>query len=144
MRFRALVISLLAWLFVWAFWLVMTRHFHPTSVLALIVTSCLVAAYAAAAYINHLIMLPRLWPQHRLRYACWLGATMVALTGIALTIIRVSYAQLWGPDADQNGAYKHFAIDLFGMAVHLAAAALVVRAARLYGRGAERRFEGEG
>ena len=33
---------------------------------------------------------------------------------------------MWGPDADPNGAYKHFAIDLFGMAVHLGVAALVV------------------
>jgi hypothetical protein len=57
---------------------------------------------------------------------------MLVLTGVALLIIRVSYATLWGADADQNSAYKHFAIDLFGMAVHLAAAALVVRVARRY------------
>ncbi len=66
------------------------------------------------------------------RYARWLAATMLVLTGVALLIIRVSYATLWGADADQNSAYKHFAIDLFGMAVHLAAAALVVRVARRY------------
>ncbi len=57
---------------------------------------------------------------------------MLVLTGVALAIIRVSYAKLWGTDADPNGVYKHFAIDLFGMAVHLGLAALVVRAARRY------------
>ncbi len=119
MTLPTLAMSLLGWLFVWAFWLTITRHFHPSNCLALIVTSCLVPAYAAATYINHLLLLPRLWSQSHRRYACWLAATMLVLTGVALLIIRVSYATLWGADADQNGAYKHFAIDLFGMAVSL-------------------------
>jgi hypothetical protein len=51
---------------------------------------------------------------------------MVSLTSIALMVIRVSYRRLWGPDADLLGAYKHFAIDLFGMAVHVGAAYIVV------------------
>lgn len=55
---------------------------------------------------------------------------MIALTAVALLIIRVSYLQLWGPDADPLGAYKHFVIDLFGMAVHVGVAYAVVWATK--------------
>jgi hypothetical protein len=124
-------LSLLAWVGIWAFWFATTRHFHPSGGLAVIVTTSLVVAYAAAAYVNHLVLVPRLWtPGRRWRYAACLFATMAALTGIALALIRASYFRLWGPDADPNGAYEHFAIDLFGMAAHLAAAAAVVWAVR--------------
>jgi hypothetical protein len=51
---------------------------------------------------------------------------MVVLTALALAVIRTSYFRIWGPDADPNGAYKHFGIDLLGMAVHLLLAAAVV------------------
>ena len=54
---------------------------------------------------------------------------MLGLIAAALAVIRVSYLKLFGPDADPNGVSKHFAIDLFGMAVHLPAAAVVVAAA---------------
>lgn len=82
---------------------------------------------AAAGYVNHLVLVLRFWASGRwMRYLCWLAATMVVLTASSLAVIRVSYTKMWGPDADPNGAYKHFAIDLFGMAVHLGVAALVV------------------
>src|SRR5215472_6169111 len=54
-------VSLVAWVAVWGFWFLTTRKFHPTAALAFIVTTALVAAYATAAYLNHLILLPRLW-----------------------------------------------------------------------------------
>jgi hypothetical protein len=38
-----------------------------------------------------------------------------------------------GPDPDPNGAYKHFAIDLFGMVVHSVVAARVVTLAKKIG-----------
>ena len=126
-RHRILVLSMVAWVGVWAFWFAMTQDFHPTSTLAVIVTTCLVVAYAAAGYVNHLVLVPRFWAAGRRKsYLCWLAATMVVLTASSLAVIRVSYTKMWGPDADPNGAYKHFAIDLFGMAVHLGVAALVV------------------
>lgn len=124
---RTVVLSLFAWAGVWAFWFALTKDYHPTRELAVIVTTSLVLAYAAAAYINHLVLVPRLWSAHqRRRYLGWLAATMVVLTTSALAVIRMSYIKLWGPDADPNGVYKHFAIDLFGMAVHLGVAAVVV------------------
>lgn len=128
MKRSALVCSVLAWLAVWAFWLLVTRDSHPTFVLALIVTTSLVAAYAMVAFVNHLWLIPLIWkPNRRGIYAAMLLLLMLFTNGLALTVIRVSYFQLWGPDADPYGAYKHFAIDLFGMVVHLLLAALVVR-----------------
>ena len=119
--------SLLAWVVVWAFWLSLTHSFHPTFSLALIVTTILVSVYAAAAYCNHLLLLPRLWSKGlRLRYAVWLVFTMALLTAVALAVIRFSYFMACGPDTDQNGVYKHYAIDLFGMLVHVGLAALEV------------------
>ena len=123
---RAIVASLLGWLFAWAFWLTLTHQFHPTFTLALIVTTSLIVAFAAASYCNHLIYIPRLWALNkRWQYAGALTATMMVFTAIALAIIRVSYLNLFGPDADPYGAYKHFAIDLFGMTVHVALAAII-------------------
>jgi len=59
---------------------------------------------------------------------------MTVFTAIALAIIRISYFNLLGPDADPNGMYKHFAIDFFGMAVHILIAASLVSFTRLLGR----------
>lgn len=130
-RLRCLGISLIAWIGVWAFWLTATSDFHPLRALAVVVTTSLVVAYATAAYINHLILLPRLWAAgRRWEYAAWLVAMMVVLTAAALAVIRVAYAEWWGPDPDPNGVYKHFAIDLFGMAVHLLGAAGAVAVGR--------------
>jgi hypothetical protein len=52
---------------------------------------------------------------------------MALLTAVALAIIRLSYLVTIGPDPDPYGLYKHYAIDLFGMAVHVGLAALIVR-----------------
>lgn len=123
--------SLVAWVVVWSLWLATTRTFHPTFSLAVIVTTSLVAVYAVASYLNHLVLIPRLWrPGRRGTYAAWLVATMCLLTAAALRVIRIAYVELWGPDPDPHGAYKHYAIDLVGMAVHVSAAAVVVRMAR--------------
>ena len=124
---RNQIFSLLAWAGVWAFWLAVTHEFHPTFTLAVITTTSLVVAYASAAYINHLILLPKFRVSHRrIRYACFLAVTMIVLTGIALAVIRMAYAKTLKPDPDPNGLYKHFVIDLTGMAVHVGLAALVV------------------
>ena len=130
---KALVFTLLAWSGVWAFWLFATRDSHPSFTLSLIVTTSLMVAYALAAHLNHLWLIPRYWVTGRRgMYSCCLSGSMLLLNGAALTVIRVSYFQLWGPDADPNGTSKHFAIDLFGMVVHLLLAVLVVRGWRRF------------
>ena len=123
----AVSFSVLAWIAVAAFWLLVTRSAHPTWTLAFIVTGSLITAYAGAAYVNHLLLIPRLLAARRFA-AYWVAllGTMIALTGLALAVIRISYERAFGPDADPNGVYKHFGIDFFGMAVHLLVAAAVV------------------
>lgn len=119
--------SLLAWGGVWAFWLATTHTFRPTLAVAVIVTTSLVTAYAAASGVNHLILVPRhWWAGPRWTYAGWLAATMCALTGTGLVIIRLSYRTMWGPGADPRGAYRHYLIDLCGMVVHVGGAAVAV------------------
>jgi hypothetical protein len=126
-RARSVVSSLLAWAVLGIFWLIVTRGFHPTRALAIVVTASLIGAYASAAYINHLVLIPRYFGTRRYRqYVLWLLAAMASLTAVALTVIRTSYVRAWGPDPDPHGLYKHFAIDFVGMVVHVALAAAVV------------------
>lgn len=127
-RKNDLLWSAVAWLVVFAFWLVVTRTFHPNWDLALIVTASLIGAYAAASYINHLMLLPALHRTgDRKRYLLSLIVTMLALTAVALTIIRIAYFVEVGPDPDPViSTIRHYAIDLFGMAVHVAGAAIAV------------------
>lgn len=133
-----LPLSLVAWIGVWCFWMLTTRRFHPNTTIAVVVTTALVAAYATAAYLNHLVLLPRLWDAgKRGRYLAALVAVMLGFTAATLAIIRFSYRSWLGPDPDPNGVYKHFAIDFAGMVLHLAAAAAVVAFAKKI-RGAAR------
>ncbi len=130
-RKRMLLISVCGWFVVWLLWLFLTRSFHPTFLLAIVVTTSLVLAYAAAAYSNHLLLIPRFWMRgERWMYVLSLSMVMAILTALALAVIRISYAVTFGPDIDPLGLYKHYAIDFFGMVVHVAAAGLVVAATK--------------
>ena len=124
-----IVVSLTAWCAVGVGWFYLTRTFHPTMWLAVVVTTSLMLAYTAAAYANELWLKPAFRTQ---RFAYWSSLTvmMAALTGAALTVIRTAYFDALGPDPDPLGVYKHFAIDFFGMAVHVAAFAGVMRLIR--------------
>ena len=116
----------LAWVGAWTFWMATTRRFHPSLLLAVIVTTALILAYAVAVYINHFALIPRYWRTGRRGgYLVRLVVVMVVLTAAALVVIRTSYLTLHGPDPDPYGVPRHFLIDLFGMAVHLAVAALI-------------------
>lgn len=103
--------------------------------LALIVTTSLIVAYAGAAYWNHLVLVPSYRRSRKgWRYGFRLGLTMVLLTAVALGVIRTAYRMQVGPDADPYGLYKHYAIDLFGMIVHVMGAAVAVAAVRRVAR----------
>ena len=138
-RSKAICWSLVAWLAVGVFWLVTTRNYHPTWTLAVIVSSSLMLVYAIATYINYLVLIPKYW-RARLygRFAVSLLVTMCVLTGLALAVIRTSYHTMYGPDPDPNGMYIHYAIDLFGMAVHVVVAAGIVWCVRRFARRATR------
>jgi hypothetical protein len=126
-RIRTILGTLIVWFAVGVFWYFATRNFHLTQRLAVIVTASLVSAYAAAVYINHLVLIPRFW-RHRRWPAYWgtLLSVMIVLTSVALTVIRVSHIRALGPDPNPNGLYNHFAIDFMGMVAHVFVAAIVV------------------
>jgi len=125
-RSQAITWSVVAWIAVWAFWLATTRSYHATWPLAVIATTALVSAYAAAAYVNHLVLVPRLlrngW---NLRYASSLIGIMMLFTAAALAVLRLFYVKILGPFPVRPW-YEDYAIDLFGMVVHVLAAAAVV------------------
>jgi len=107
--------------------------FHPTLGLAFIPTASLVLAFALAAYFNHLVLIPGYWDARRYgTYAATLLVTMALPTAAALAVIRTSYVRTLGPDPDPNGVYVHFAIDFFGMLMHVAAATVLVWAVRRF------------
>ena len=109
------------------FWFFATRGFHPTRALAVVVTVSLVTAYAVASYVNHLVLIPTYWRTGRYaRYVTWLAIMMALLTAAGFAVLRTSYIVAMGPDRDPYGLYKNYAIDLFGMAVHLLIAAGIV------------------
>jgi len=122
-----ILLSLLAWPALWTFWFITTRVYHPTTVLAIVVTTSLVGACIVSVYTNHLCLIPRLWERKSyLRYwACLIG-TIAGSAAVSLVVIRISYFRIMGPDPDPYGALRHFAIDFAGIAVHVAAVALFV------------------
>jgi hypothetical protein len=126
-RVRMFIGTLVVWVAVGVFWFVVTRSFHPTLRLAIIVTTSLVSAYAMAVYLNHLVLIPRQLRRGRIAgYVATLVGTMILLTAVALTINRTSYIKTLGPDPDPNGLYHHFEIDFAGMTGHVLTAAGIV------------------
>lgn len=111
--------------------MVATHRQHPTLLLAFIVTTSLVVAFATVATLNQQWLIPRYWVnQQPIRYASWLIAAMLIGTALALTIIRTAYLWSFGPDADPYGLSKHYVIDLFGMVVHVAGSAWITQMLR--------------
>lgn len=131
-RSQTIGLTLFGWSVVSLFWLVATRDFHPTKTLAIVVTCTLMLAYAAAAYVHHLYLIPKYFQTRRfVVHACLLLSTMVLLTAAALAIIRVSYLYIFGP-YPVNYWYIDYALDFFGMAVHLVLAMVVLSLFKRY------------
>jgi hypothetical protein len=118
--------SVFAWIAVWAFWLSTTRSLHANWTLATIATTAMIVCFAAAAYVNQLLLLPRLWRNgRRVLYCINLLLVMLALTGVALAVIRLFYTVIFGPFPVKPW-YVDYAIDFAGMNAHVGAAAIVV------------------
>ncbi len=116
-----------AWTGVGVFWFVVTRGIHPRLSLAVIVSTSLITTFAAGAYINHLVLIPRYLDSGRTgRYVVTLFRMVVALTAVTLSINRTSYLLTLGPDPDPYGLYKHYGIDFVLIATHLLAVVAVV------------------
>jgi hypothetical protein len=125
-RSQAIAWSVVAWVAVWAFWLTTTRGYHATWPLATIAITALVGSYAAASYVNHLLLVPRFLRNGKyLRHVSSLIGIMMFFTAAALAVLRLFYVKILGPFPVRPW-YEDYAIDLFGMVVHVLAAACVV------------------
>lgn len=137
-------LSLLGWIGVGGFWLIATRGYHPSWPLAGVATASLVVAYAGASYVNHLILIPRYLRNGRPGiYAAALAGVMVVFTCVAIAVLRLFYVHALGLGA-VNSLGVDFGLDFFGMAVHVAGAALIVCLSRQRASRAAPRHAGAG
>jgi Na+-transporting methylmalonyl-CoA/oxaloacetate decarboxylase beta subunit len=120
---NALIIHVMLWLGIFFCWLLATRHYHPTLLIAVLVTTILVSASALAVYINRHVLQAQ-FARHRslLKYAVLLIALLVALDLIAVLSIQRIYDLLWGPDPNRFGFWFNFGSDGFIIVLHLIAA----------------------
>jgi multisubunit Na+/H+ antiporter MnhE subunit len=126
-------LALILWVALTAVWIAVTRSFHPTLAVAALATTSLVSCFAIAAWINEAQLLPRARATGRRgRYWCELVGVMLLLTGLALAGVHVAY-RLLGP-YPTGPIPRHYAIDLLGMAVHVAAARAIVAGWNRFGR----------
>jgi hypothetical protein len=111
------------WLGLFIGWLLATRHYHPTLLIAVLVTTILVSASALAVYINRHVLQTQ-FARHRslLKYAVLLITLLVALDLIAVLSIQRIYDLLWGPDPNRFGFWFNFGSDGFIIVLHLIAA----------------------
>ena len=131
-----------AWVALFAFWLFVTRGYHPTPLIGALATTLLVAAFAGAVYTNSYLLLPRfagrgLW----VRYSLWLIALVAVLDVAVVLAIRGVYDLLWGPDPRRFGFWSNFATDGVGILAHIIGGLVVlnVLGGRRFGRRARRR-----
>jgi hypothetical protein len=120
---NALIIHVMLWLGLLIGWLLATRHYHPTLLIAVLVTTILVSASALAVYINRHVLQTQ-FARHRslLKYAVLLITLLVALDLIAVLSIQRIYDLLWGPDPNRFGFWFNFGSDGFIIVLHLIAA----------------------
>lgn len=115
---------MIAWTAVAAFWFALTANHHPTRGLAVGVTITLVAASAIAAHLN-LGLRARKRRDRTTERRVWavLVPSVLILTAVALAIIRLLYTEA---GFTPGSVAYHYAIDLAGIVVHVAATAAVV------------------
>jgi hypothetical protein len=123
MSFQRVVLHIVIWTGVFAFWLLLTRGHHPTWLVAASATAALVSAFALAVYVNSFF----LWPEFAKRRLWWqyivlLFATVLILDLVAVHLIQLIYDWLWGTDAGRYSFWFNMASDGAGIIVHLIAA----------------------
>ena len=135
MSLKRMALHLAVWLGVFAFWLLVTRQYHPTPALAVLATAVLVSASALAVYVNNLLLLPRFARRHLWwQYAAALLATVAILDLLAVPLIQFLYDWLWGPDPRRFGFWFNVLSDGSIIVVHVVVATLVMWIAKFLGR----------
>lgn len=119
--------QIIVWLGIFVVWLLSTRQYHPTLLIAIIATAILISTSALGVYINKRLLLSR-FAQSRswVNYATSLIVCITALDLIAVISIQTMYDQLWGPDPNRFGFWFNMASDGFIITMHMIAAQGVV------------------
>ena len=114
---------IIIWLGVYAVWLLSTRQYHPTLLIAIIATAILISISALGVYINKHLLRNR-FSQRRswVTYGIQLIMSIAALDLIAVISIQTIYDQLWGPDPNRFGFWFNMASDGFIILLHIVAA----------------------
>jgi hypothetical protein len=123
MSFRRVMLHLIIWVGVFAFWLFVTRQHHPTWLVAASATAVLVSAFALAVYVNALLLWPK-YAKRRLwwRYIVLLLGTVLIIDLVAVMLIQLIYDWLWGTDAGRYSFLFNMTSDGAGIIVHVVAA----------------------
>ena len=111
------------WLGVYAVWLLSTRQYHPTLLIAIIATAILIFTSALGVYSNQHLLRNRLSQRRSwMNYGIQIIITIAALDLIAVISIQTMYDQLWGPDPNRFGFWFNMASDGFIIMLHMVAA----------------------
>ncbi|MDP4231055.1 MAG: hypothetical protein Q8916_11705 [Bacteroidota bacterium] len=122
--------QIIIWICLFIFWVAFSRNYHPALFIDVVVTLILLSGYAFVVYVNILALIPRFWRQKRLlKYWLALLSSMLLTTLVILALVRLVYSSFSDP-ARIGDYWEHFAIDFFGMAVHVFAAVCFVRIIR--------------
>jgi hypothetical protein len=127
MTLRRVMLHAAVWLLVYCAWLSSTRDFHPTWTIAICATAILVAASAAAVYLNALVLRPRFARGSRWVYVLSLCAVVLALDLAAVLGIGAVYDWLWRPDPLRFGFWFNLLSDGVIITLHVLVAMLLAR-----------------
>jgi hypothetical protein len=124
-------LQLSIWLAVLGVWVIVSRDHHPTLLIDVLATSVLVAASAAAVYVNSVVLWPRgLRRRTKWRYILELIGVVLALDVIAVMLIQVLYDKLWGPDPSRYGIARNLIYEAIFITFHLVLATGVLSLTR--------------
>jgi len=119
-------LQVVIWLALLVFWTLFSIAYHPSILTDIAVTIVLLSSYAVMVYFNYLILIPHfLHTRGYLQYVIALLISMCGLMFVAFNIIRLIYTY-FGYSALIGDYWYNYAIDLFGMIVHVSAAMLLV------------------
>ena len=115
--------QIIVWLGIFVVWLLSTRQYHPTFLIAIIATAILISASALGVSLNRYLLQSR-FSQRRswMNYGISLIVGIAALDLLAVISIQTMYDQLWGPDPNRFGFWFNMASDGVIITLHIVVA----------------------
>ena len=112
--------QIIVWLGIFVFWLLSTRQYHPTFLIAIIATAILISTSALGVYLNRHLLQSRVSQRRSwINYGISLIVGIAALDLLAVISIQTMYDQLWGPDPNRFGFWFNMASDGFIITLHI-------------------------